>query len=418
MSTTGLGGWECETRVHPSLFVLIPRHFESAPCFLVKREVASIEPLSFYLKAPKRKTTRHPVSEDEADTSIPVTEAHSRATPTDAEIADLRTIQSIATWAGGEARSVEQPFLQILEQTAPKSRSPSPITTDVEWDALLAEVRVGEEGAKRPLTLMAKMTLRLFIRTARLVAGVDDVSNNYVSEYISSRLIPKSPAKEEQRTIKLSQVLDQSSDDTAPVLSPEAVKAFYAAYKAIFKRLPPPATECTVDQLSAVLFRLKSGVPPYEDFSVFGPYGSRLNRRLKMKGLQLRSDGELHTVEIFGPPGIHEWIKSFELLTTALVGFEAVSLGALLDYQGHIQELHDEHGLTTWSLLYQADVRCRLELMERIRRSLSPEDEADQPWDAVFRIAIEDQKFWRREFEKPALLVLTKAGRLNEFVDR
>ena len=55
--------------------------------------------------------------------------------------------------------------------------------------------------------------------------------------------------------------------------------------------------------------------------------------------------------------------------------------------------------------------------MERIRRSLSEEDEADQPWDAVFRISVEDQKFWRRELEKPALLVLTKAGRLNEHVD-
>ena len=55
----------------------------------------------------------------------------------------------------------------------------------------------------------------------------------------------------------------------------------------------------------------------------------------KMKGLQRRSDGELHTVEVFGPQGIHDWVKSFELLTTALVGFEAVSLGALLGYQGH-----------------------------------------------------------------------------------
>ena len=58
-----------------------------------------------------------------------------------------------------------------------------------------------------------------------------------------------------------------------------------------------------------------------------------------------------------------------------------------------------------------------LELMESIRRSLSEEDEADQPWDAVFRIAVEDQKFWSREFEEPALLVLAKAGRLNELVD-
>ena len=72
----------------------------------------------------------------------------------------------------------------------------------------------------------------------------------------------------------------------------------------------------------------------YADFSVFVPNGLRVNRHLQMKGLQLRSGGGLHTVEVFGPPGIHDWVKNFELLTAALVGFEAVSLGELLDYQG------------------------------------------------------------------------------------
>ena len=59
--------------------------------------------------------------------------------------------------------------------------------------------------------------------------------------------------KEEPRTVKLSQVMDQSSNDQAPALSPQAVKAFYVAYKVIFKRFPSSAKECTVDQLSAVL---------------------------------------------------------------------------------------------------------------------------------------------------------------------
>ena len=180
--------------------------------------------------APKRKAAPHHISDDEAlvaksdDTSIRVSMAHSLATPTDTEIATLQTIRSIATWAGvkPEVWTALLADMGADGNEVPKSVA---LTTDVEWDALLAEVRVGDNDAKRPLSFMAKMTMRLFIRTARIVAGIDGGSCK-VSP--TAPLVPAS-VKEEPRTIKLSQVLDQSSDDTAPVLSPEAVKAFYEA---------------------------------------------------------------------------------------------------------------------------------------------------------------------------------------------
>ena len=79
---------------------------------------------------------------------------------------------------------------------------------------------------------------------------------------------------------------------------------------------------------------------------------SFLNFPVRHRGRKaLRADGEPRTVAIFGSLGIHEWMKRYEPLMTALVGFEVVSLQALLDCQGHIQEQRDEHGPTTWSLL-------------------------------------------------------------------
>ena len=77
---------------------------------------------------------------------------------------------------------------------------------------------------------------------------------------------------------------------------------------------------------------------PYAGFSVIGPFASRLDRRLKCKGysfVQLVSSTQSENL-FLGPQGIHDWVKSFELLSTALVGFEAVILGTLLGYQGHI----------------------------------------------------------------------------------
>ena len=66
-----------------------------------------------------------------------------------------------------------------------------------------------------------------------------------------------------------------------------------------------------------------------------------------------------------------------------------------------------EYGSTSWELLYQADVRRRLDLMERLRRRLSQEEEAGRPWDAAWRHACNEVKFWRREY----LLVITKTAR-------
>ena len=83
------------------------------------------------------------------------------------------------------------------------------------------------------------------------------------------------------------------------------------------------------------------------------------------------------------PPGILDWMQSFEILTTALVGSEAVSLGVLLVHQGHIRTTDDHgptHGLfSTGRCPLQAGIHGK-----DCARSLSEEDEADLPWGAVF----------------------------------
>ena len=72
-----------------------------------------------------------------------------------------------------------------------------------------------------------------------------------------------------------------------------------------------------------------------------------------------------------------------------------------------------EYGSTCWELLYQADVRRRLDLMERLRRRLSQEEEAGRPWDAAWRHACNEVKFWRREY----LLVITKTEHVSDMID-
>eukprot|EP00971_Amphidinium_carterae_P322984 6419259-Amphidinium_carterae.1 len=76
-----------------------------------------------------------------------------------------------------------------------------------------------------------------------------------------------------------------------------------------------------------------------------------------------------------------------------------------------------QYGDLVWPVLYQSDVRARLELAERIRRDAAFEKprgfDAGKPWEYVFHRLIGDQIFWQEELHHPALLALTRTARLN-----
>ena len=47
----------------------------------------------------------------------------------------------------------------------------------------------------------------------------------------------------------------------------------------------------------------------------------------------------------------------------------------MLKYRERIEKIHQRYGERIWALLYQADVRCRLEAFECIRRQIATEQE-------------------------------------------
>ena len=79
--------------------------------------------------------------------------------------------------------------------------------------------------------------------------------------------------------------------------------------------------------------------------------------------------------------------------------------------------------------MYQADVRCRQELMSRLRiRGMEEWDVAtnaglhhsfdpDKPWDWVWNAAVNESNFWRMELEEPCLLVISRTTPLQTMLD-
>ena len=222
------------------------------------------------------------------------------------------------------------------------------------------------------------------------------------------------------RKFKLCQVLSQIDDTEIELLSEKELLAAYGRYEVLFGKgqRPPTDRDPTAEQLSAVQALLKSCQTPYADFAVFGPHGTRIFKKLRFQGLTLNKAGELVQSELYGPPTLAVWKACFETYTNLMVMLDAADLGLLLQYKSKVERLHDRFGDKTWALLYQADVRCRLEHLPRARVELKQRHleavalgnttayDDLRPWNEAYRAVADADKFWSEEFFEPALLVI------------
>ena len=107
-----------------------------------------------------------------------------------------------------------------------------------------------------------------------------------------------------------------------------------ARYEHLFGKdqRPHPSREPSVEQLTAIHGLIRSDQNPYVDFAIFGPFATRLKKRLKFQGLILSKDGERIQTELHGPQNFATWKASFEVYYNALIMVDAVDLGSVLDY--------------------------------------------------------------------------------------
>ena len=219
---------------------------------------------------------------------------------------------------------------------------------------------------------------------------------------------------------KMNTVVNQATDVELVTLDGKSIAGAYATYRAVFGTVPPPDEELTVEQLTAVKTMIDADMVPYVDFAVWGAHGGRLMRKLKLHGNTFTHDGTLQPIEVSGPPSFDHWLSSYLCLRTALVSWQVVDLGRVDAYARLIGRYVARYE-GSWFQIYQADVRCRSEHMERIRRRGEEERAVTElaghvhalttakPWDWVWAEAAKDLEFWRIELEEPALLMLTRA---------
>jgi hypothetical protein len=331
--------------------------------------------------------------------------------PTQDDLDTFNTFEASYTWAGLSPTEVA-PILAALGNPT-TFREVGAIPADV-YSSAMNDIRVpvppGEDSA--PMAPRLKGLAQVFRNACLAKCSTPGLTS------------ASAPLAVHKVHTKMSILVDSTIDSEVLALAKGTVEKLFSDYRASRGEFPSPEIEPTEDQLSAVSQLLKTGVAPYVDFAIFGPFGRRLLRKLTFISYQYNApEGSWKRLELPGPPDFDSWWKSWLVFKCTLLLLDAVRPERLDHYGEHIRSFLATYGTECWFIIYQADVRMRSEQFERIRRRLQIDFDANlaphgflpaKPWDGVFAASVKDKEFWDTEVRERALLYLTKAVSFRE----
>ena len=344
--------------------------------------------------------------------------------PTVAQLAAMVTLDDACTFA-----RVQDPLRAALfgHLGAPSAMEDLAGISPREFEDCVAALQV----SGGPATPVAKSRARQLYRACRLKSGLAAEAPPFPPPPAvgPGPSVAVSPAVE--RSIKLSALVDPHLDATLRAFEPQKVRDLFARYKAARGEFPHVDHEPSEEQLAAVAQQLQSGVAPYVDFSIFGPHGRRMQRKMSYISQQYNpSDGSWKKAELPGPPSFEQWWRAWLVLRCTLLLLEEVRAEPLELYGEHVHTLSVQYGPQCWFIIYQADIRMRSEEFERIRRrgelaraSLDPAQQPAhpldpvKPWSFVFLQATQETEFWDLNVRHQCLLYLARVRTAAEITD-
>ena len=246
--------------------------------------------------------------------------------------------------------------------------------------------------------------------------------------------------KESPRKVKMANTIDQADDSEVTPMDIEDVRKVIEAFTVANDGIPPEEDEeADAGQLQGLKVKLEADVAPYADFSIFRPYGLRLQRALKFAAQQWDpSSNSFKPKEIPGPANICEWRRCWKVLVFSMLALKAATRARMGKYAAKIEALTEKYGNLGgegkgWWLVAQGDIRCRGERFEKIRRGLQVKYNRDKasgmadedidyfnpkmPWDGVFLAAAQDKDFWTEQVTESAFLYATRLQSISQLTD-
>ena len=149
-----------------------------------------------------------------------------------------------------------------------------------------------------PIKSMAKSKLRRFIAAIRKAAGIEE---KRAPGTPPAPIIIKSDGDDKTEKVSLGTVILQGRHVKIALLSQEQLDAAHLAYKK--RQGKPPATERepTYEHITCFIYMVNERNSCYADLAIFVPFGSRLAKSIRTHGQRVGPDGEIYTLEIYGP---------------------------------------------------------------------------------------------------------------------
>ena len=161
-------------------------------------------------------------------------------------------------------------------------------------------------------------------------------------------------------------------------------------------------------------------------FGAHSNLGSR--RRSSWREMRFATNGDMIPIELYGPADYTSWRECYAVFRTGSVMLEQITPSRLDGYEKVIRHYHERYGKACWPIIYQADVRARMEQTERIRRrgqeaadrarrlGLTHDYDPAKPWEWVWLELIGDYNFFYREVVEPCLLYLAKMNGMSQYI--
>ncbi len=141
----------------------------------------------------------------------------------------------------------------------------------------------------------------------------------------------------------------------------------FSDFESIMGEAPHEDVEPTSEQLSAVHQLVKADMAPYVDFSLFGPHGKRLLKKLTYITRNVDpSTNSWQRQEVPGPPDYDAWIRSWQVYECCLLLLKINKIERLKQYSELIRGCVLQYGTATWPIVYQAEVRMRSVRFDRL----------------------------------------------------
>ena len=351
--------------------------------------------------------------------------------PTDAELATFTDLNDIRTWAGLNDATWNVVNLSMGNVTHIRMLACLPQSVLL---AHLSAVRIAPAvGDERALTAAESIQVGLMWRACRKCCGLPDVDPLEQQTATTSSPAAAAPSSKAPKKVKASSVIDQLDDTEISPLSRSELDQCFLNHIEVTGAEPSQEFEPTPEQVAALKDRVETrSEAPYADFSVFTPFGRRMQRQMRTKAWVFQPDGSFRTVEVPGPDSFSAWTACWKVYRSTLYMLRhqfpsplapkhVVTPAVMEEYYENIVKLNEEFP-EAWHLIMQAEDRCRGEALDRYRRSLTKAQaegnlpmgitfDASAPWIGCFQYAARDLEFWQKNVIRPPHTFLARGGK-------